>query len=803
MLLARKEETGTRTQSLREHSQAVAEMTAGHCAPIGLKALGELAGLLHDSGKAYPAWQAYLQNPSAAREVVFHSGPGVWFARRLFEGRSQTGADLTLQMLCLAIRGHHGGLHDVLTPAGQPDEPLPLSYSPDHNSQAEQEFFAQIAPKDRLDKLFEQACEEVCALFQKALEISNLKITAQKRQAQNELMVYLGLTQRFLYSALIDADRADAAAWEQQAPEVEPPPPQWDVLMEKLEKTLDGFDREGINALRGRIADACRQFVADPAGVYRLYLPTGAGKTLSGLALALQNARRWQKNKIFFIVPYLTILEQNARAIRQALGEDPDAFDSVVLEHASNVVFEEDEEGEQELLYRRLTERWHQPDIIMTSSVQFLNALFSGQSAAARRMRALANSVIVVDEVQAIPSECFYLFNMAVNFLAYFCNCIVILCTATPPALSTLPYPVRMSRPSDIFPNADELFRAFKRTELVFEDHRRGMEPEALADYIWDKFRQNGNCLAVMNTKSVAFQLYQRLSSLAADQATVVYLSTELCSAHRAKLIEQIRQLLDARQPVICISTQLIEAGVDISFECVVRALAGLDSIIQAAGRCNRHGQDPVKKVYVVPCADERLDMLRDILAGKLSTCKLLTDFQTDPEKLGGNLLSPSAILQYYRYYFGAREKALGYSLGEGRNAVELLGFSEKARVAYQQEYRTSYRTVLLAQAFRTVGRAFTPIAGHTTGVVVPYGGCEELLKKLFAADSARDQRRCYRRLQQYTVNVYAHTLAELQQKGAVTFYEKQGIWVLNPGFYHEQTGIRISQAGLIDNYIC
>ena len=803
MLYARKSEIRRCLQTLREHSHNVAKMTSDKCATIGLKSFGELLGLIHDQGKSYRKWQDYLIGDKNTPDRVPHSGPGVWFAQRLFGNRKEIGAELTLQMLCLTVRGHHGGIHDALTPEGEPDEPLPLSYSEDENRNAESLFFDEVISRENLEKLFTESCGEVVALFGRIGRLAALSPTAK-----NEVMLYLGLTEKFIYSSLIDADRADAASWEYRDDETKDEVPSWVAHIEKLKEHLGNLDHSGIGALRAGISDTCSNFVTESSGIYRLYVPTGGGKTLSGLAFALRTAKRCGKDHIFITSPFLTILEQNASAIRSALGETEDSISSAVLEHHSNVVFESsDDSDEAEMLYLRQTERWQSPEIIMTSSVQFLNSLFSGKTAAARRMCALSNSVIIIDEVQAIPSNCTYLFNIAANFLSYICDSVVVLCTATPPALSKLSYPAHMSCPEDIVPNVEELFRAFKRTDLVFSDCNRMMKTDELAEYIIGKFTKSGNCLAVMNTKSVALGLYRYIKEAVGSEVKVFYLSTELCPAHRTVIIKNIRQML-GKNPVICISTQLIEAGVDISFNCVVRSLAGLDSIIQAAGRCNRNGKDSIGNVYVVRCADERLDMLSDISSGVEATSRLLSDFEREPEKLGWDMLSPEAIERYYGYYFTRREKTLGYSIGKDNNAVNLLGFNEKARSAYQHEHRQPYRPSMLAQAFRTVGKCFTPICQNTTGIIVPYGRCGEELQSLLDSKTAKERAHYLRNLQKFTVNVYENKLAELQSNGALqqkeahSFNELYGIWILSNGFYSEETGINISGAERIDNYI-
>lgn len=797
MLFARSD--GVRFQTLADHTNEVAKLSAKSCIHVGLRSMGELVGLLHDSGKSYEKWQRYLIE-SRPTETIPHSGPSVWFTRRLFANCSDNMSEPTLQIICIAIRGHHGGLRDVLRPDGELDEPVEDTYSADEKKQAEEMFFAEVVSKERLLALFSDACIEISALISKAYS----NVDKNNDNAKNILMLQMGLVQKFVYAALIDADRLNAATWENELLSSHNElSPQWKVHISNLERKLNSFDRDGINQIRGEISDACKNFEAAQNGIYRLYIPTGGGKTLSSLNISLRTAAKWGKDRIFFFIPFLTILEQNAQEIREAIGEDGSSEIGSVLEHHSNIVWDVTPETEaKEQLYKRQTERWSSNEIIMTSTIQLLNTFYSGNSASVRRLRALANSVIVIDEVQAIPSSCTYLFTQAMNFLAAFCNCVVILCTATPPPLDQLKYPIKMSIPVDIIPNTTELFHSFKRTEVKFENLEKPLKIDEIADYVVDKWRLNGNCLLVMNTKSAARKIYLNLEQRAElCNVHIYYLSTELCPAHRTMLLKEIKSLLN-KEPVICISTQLIEAGVNISFGCVIRALAGFDSIVQAAGRCNRHGEDTQKDVYVVPCKDERLDSLRDILEGQKATYQLLFDFSNNQEALGGDILSPQAVLRYYEYYYFRREKTLGYSLQNGKTAVNLMGYNEAARNEYWCEYNTVFKPCLLAQSFKTVGNSFSPIQENTTGVIVPYANSDELLEELYHAKTPQIKARQLRRLQKFTVNLYQNKLDELFKKGAVSYNDENGIWVLHKGFYSNVTGINISAIEQADYYI-
>jgi len=792
MLLARK--LYNRQQSLKEHSWAVAEKTSKICFDCGLPALGKLTGLIHDFGKSYDKWQHYMDDGG---RTVPHAPPGVEFAKHIFGGIKERCGPLTLQMICLAIRGHHGGLHDVLLQSGEIDEALPSQYSQDEIIKAENSFFSEVAAVTYLEKLYSRACCEVENLYIASLRLVNdIKGKDADRSSQaNEAMFYMGLAMRLLYSALIDADRLNAATWEDEVLNSDESFPEWgkmqDALMRRLQILRDKSN-ESIGKLRSEISNKCGDFNYKN-GVFKLSVPTGGGKTLSSLRLALNVAEKYDKKRIVYAIPYLTILEQNANEIRVAIGEDEKSNvnikESAVLEHHSNVNIEDDEETET--YYAKRTERWDAP-IVMTSTVQLLNTLFSERPASARRMAALANSVIIVDEVQAIPTSCTYLFSLAVNFLAYFCNCVVILCTATPPELTNLKYSVRIGTPPDVVDNISELFHTFKRTQIITKPGEKYNNEELVA-FILDKLNSLKNCLVIMNTKTTAKKLYNSIRSKLPKDWNIYYLSTELCPAHRKKKLGKIIEELESEK-VLLISTQLIEAGVDISFQCVIRALAGLDSIVQAAGRCNRHNKDSIGDVYVVNCLDEHLKMLPDISKGKAITEEIIA---AQPE---ADLSDPNIVRQYYERFFMESKGSLGYSF-ENKSAIDLLGFNTDARNEYFAEQGRKFPSDLLAQSFRTVGKAFKPILDNTIGVVVPYGESKSLLEQLRTA-SSKEKRSIYRSLQRYCVNVYEQKLRELQCNHIIWFDKSIELWILKDGFYSEEEGLVTSITTSVDDYI-
>lgn len=790
MLYARRE-TGAngavRCQTLREHSLAVGSRTGETCRKVGLENVGILGGTVHDAGKSTAAWQAYLMDDGRTKTVE-HSLPGAAFFMEEFTGDD---AGRLRQMLALALRGHHGGLRDVIGPDGEDCTP---DYAAVRLSQETKDaFYAEVMSEENLQRLFEKALAEE-GEFNKKLCIAAKGACSDGKTYAAAYHVFRGLSERFLYAALIDADRCDAARWEDGGDGRESPP-NWDALAERLRQSVDAMPAEGeISRLRRQIAEKFRAFETEEHGIYRAFVPTGGGKTLSTMALALRMAGRYGKDHIFFIEPYLTILEQNAKDVREKCAAGDDVF-----EHHSNVLFENDKDGEKLAAYEKRSQRWEAP-IIFTSLVQLLEALYGGKSAAARRFCALANSVIVIDEVQAVPLTSQFLFNLGMSFLSEICGCLVILCTATPPSLERLPYPLRPR--CDIVPDTAALYKAFCRTEIDTSlAEGRPLEAEEIAEALCEKQEAEGSVLAIMNTKSLARKLCEAVRRRMPESVPVYYLSTCLCAAHRTQKLDEIKRLLAAGKPVVCVTTQLIEAGVDISFPCVFRALAGLDSVLQAAGRCNRHGEEQRKAVYVVKCAGEEraLSYLPEIQSGQKAAQRVMSEMN------GADLQSPDAIAAYYGHYYASKALEMAFPLSGplGGSVLELLGANREARRECGKMTGHPIAVDMLAQSFRTAGRAYHPIPEETRGVLAPWGEGALLLEEIRKARDTKTRTQLLRQAQRYTVNLFPFEIQKLDQIKALTVLDQElGALCLDADHYSDDLGVVFNEYGDVDDCI-
>ena len=588
-----------------------------------------------------------------------------------------------------------------------------------------------------------------------------------------------------LLSVLVNADHTDAAEFSsgEAIASAYGDTAFWEACRDVLEKRLSAFDKQTpIQQLRGEISQEVLWAADKEGNVVRLNVPTGGGKTLSSLRYAVHYARNFRKKRIIYVAPFNSILEQNAAEFKKFLPDDVE-----ILEHFGDVIDFED--GNQN--YRYYTDNWGSP-IIATSMVQFLNTLFSGKITSVRRMRGLIHSVIILDEIQSVPIECISLFDLAINFLTGICGCTVVLCSATQPTLGEVKHKIRMSDHSELMGNYAKYAARFKRTEILDSRKKNGYTYEEAAGFVLNIAGQSKSVLFIVNTKTAAKTVYamlsDRLSALnLSSEYELFHLSTHMCPAHRKAVLSALKASLNSPKKVICISTQLIEAGVDISFETVVRSLAGLDSIIQAAGRCNRHQETALGKVHIVNVSEENISKIKTIKIGASITRSMLELLRKNPSLFHGDAADADAISFYYEKYFQEAKDELDYRVTVGGDLDTTLyrllsnnrDVKNRARV-----YSDSGFNYCFNQSFKTAGEAFKAIEDYHHTVVVPYGQGKEMIAQLCSAQSARLPASFFRTLQQYSIG-----LSDRQCEGRVVKDEETGVLLLKDGFYNVEYG--------------
>jgi len=789
-------EPDKKPQSVQKHLQETADAACVLAGKVGLSSMGELEGLLHDLGKYSKAFQVYIQSaegkldpdaePVNAHDFkgkIDHSTAGAQMVWEALKDTSDPMSRLAAQMIALCVASHHSGLIDCLSPDGEDKFSTRMAKE---RCETHLDEVQSIADKEILDKIANvlHSPEFVTELKRQLERLLRAEDSPEVRE------FYVGLLVRFVFSALTDADRLSAAGRSNTKDD-----PQWNLLTERLEQHISEIQRgSSVDDIRSEVSLACRESGSREKGLYQLTVPTGGGKTLSSLRFGLHHAAHHQMDRLIYVIPYTTIIDQNAAVARLILeGAKTEEKDTVILEHHSNLTPEK-ETWQSKLL----AENWD-ATVIFTTSVQFLEALFAGGTRGARRMHNLANAVIVFDEIQTLPIKTVHLFNNAVNFLVKQCGSTVVFCTATQPLLHAVDSrkgAARLANNPEMAPRRDDLFKDMKdlrHVEVLDRRRNGGWTDSEIAQCICDEARDTGSVLAVVNTKAAARALYDLCRQ---EVGTVFHLSTNMCPAHRLKIIDDIKKRLKNPEPMVCISTQLIEAGVDIDFGSVVRYLSGLDSIAQAAGRCNRNGTRPSGKVIVVNPSHEPLDKLREIRIGKEEAERVLDEYKKNPGCFDNDLLSPKAMQRYYEYYFFNRAKEMAYrvsskDVGHDDEMLNLLSSNTLSVESYKHATKRAPSSSL-RQSFRSAGSVFKVIDAPTDGITVPYSKeGRRIIAELCAASDLKQIRRLLKDAQRYSVNLHPYEMEKLMSKSAIHETQKgSGIFYLDERYYHENMGV-------------
>lgn len=784
-------------QLLKDHEINVSNATRIFLSGIGLPKTGALLGLLHDLGKYHPDFQRYLKTQcglavpgdpeysTAHRGTIPHAGAGA----RIFMNRTNV-QPLLRDLIAMPVHNHHATPDNGIAPDGEPEFCNRLNAPYPHDLAELQAAFDPVI-REKLEELLTtpDVNSELASWVSHLFKAANVR----KIHEPNATVLFeLGMLVRLLYSALIDADRLDAAG------RTVSPPPDWQMLITRFENRIAQLVSDSpINQLRAQISQQCLTRAAYAQGVYRLPIPTGGGKTYSGMRFALHHAALHGCKRIFYIAPFTSILEQNADVIRTAFD---DSEGKILLEHHSNLLPEKREDA----FYRTISENWDAP-VIFTTLVQFLEALFSGQSRSARRFHLFAESVILIDEVQSLPLHTTHLFNRAINFLASYCKTTVVLSSATQPRLDEVPESggqLHLATPPDLIDDTKQLFDRLKRTRVTYlPDFPVDSLSETLAK-IGEWAERWRSLLFITNSKAYARDLYKTVDH---DRFDSLHLSTSMCPAHRRRVIAEIREKLNrpGKRPLLVFATSLIEAGVDVDFSCVVRSLAGLDSIAQAAGRCNRSGRmsPSLGEVFVIPnprnyaspsSIEYGAQVARDTL--ELFAGKALAD-----------PVSPDFLNEYYRRFYGPEEtRRLLRGPINNLNDTLLSLWSDNTRSYESYKLRNYNKPLLLRGAYRTAGENFNALDSFCeNGIIVPWAEGEAAIAALEGCNDPVSFNRQLSRLQAYSVNVSDSTLRKLRDAKAVRVPAndlESGVLLLDSRFYDAATGL-VLEAGKLATY--
>ncbi|MGI6349684.1 MAG: CRISPR-associated helicase Cas3' [Eubacteriales bacterium] len=850
-------------QSLAEHLINTAQCAAEIGQEINCRHLSFLLGVLHDLGKCKKNFQQRVLG-FMNQNVNHSSGGASYLQSKLEELRGEIGrrkldeACRYREILFYVITAHHG-LYDAIGEGrnisgkgkyvSRIEDRMALEEDKDALKTEIYPFVEnELGPaiSKELDISFDElilcALEELKCIVSKIEPLisvhvdSSIKIRARR--------VYEGFLTRLFLSILKTADCFDSMQFSQKD-KITP------LTKEKLNEIFSGYhdaterrakkfaenvDSSPLNKVRMELSELAQNHaLRQEHGISQFEMPTGAGKTETGLRYGVNNIKKFSKGRLVYMAPFLSIVEQSAQSIKNVVGEE------FCLEHHSNVVNDEyeskldeiqDETKLDDQLYLPLsyvTDYWDAA-IIVTTMVQFYETLFGERSANICRFCKLIDSTIIIDEIQSLPVRHIYCFNLMLNFLSQIMKANILLCSATQPPFDDemrLAYPIRYAGEKRVVPSNEELeelgkdlinYSVFERSKVfpawIHKENAEDMELDDVLDLLCEQIKWANSALCILNTKGAVKTLFEKVEEKF-PEARVFYLTTNLCAAHRFDLIKEMRAVLKSiregsstkQDKLICVTTSLIEAGVDVDFDVVLRSITGADSIEQARGRCNREGLlRKGGKVFILRLKEDNTNVkgLKDIYKrGEITTSFVKKQLEDGREALNMRQLTED----FYQKYFLENSDEMIFKMlmkEKGKeevrcSALELLSTSDAKVQAVgnserQKEFQKKHR---LWQSFRTASKWMKLIDQDAMSVIVPYKN-EDLLKELIEAIDAYNftkVKKLLKRLQRYTVNVYRYE--ELDSR-CYFVHKELGIYILHIQNYDMASGIKTDDTAFV-----
>ena len=723
-------------QTLQSHSVNVGEMAAEFAQVFGAQEIACQTGKLHDLGKYSEPFNYRL-----------HGGPSVDHATAGAKIAVERWGNVIGKLMAFCIAGHHAGLANG---NGEGDNRHTLK------QRLALQFGADIPA---LDNLWQQEIK-----LPETLSAPPLKV-----DAHHPFFSYAFFT-RMLYSCLVDADYLDTEAFysnlENKAVE-RGGYPDLNALQHNFNQFINAFRRRisqaseqteaekrnaALNRLRSEILDHAVEQATQPQGLFTLTVPTGGGKTFTSMAFALEHAKRYGMRRVIYVIPFTSIIEQNAAEFRKAFGE---LGEQAVLEHHST--FDDGKlQGEATKDKLRLaSENWDAP-IVVTTAVQFFESLFADRSSRCRKLHNIAGSVIILDEAQMLPLNLLLPIMQAIKELAQNYHCSVVMCTATQPAVQAENGFYRgFENVREIAPKPTALFDKLRRTTV------QHIGTQTDADLL-AKLGEHSQMLVIVNNRRHARSLYDQAKHLDGT----FHLTTLMCAKHRSQKLDEIRGRLKNGEPCRVIATSLIEAGVDVDFPLVMRAEAGLDSVAQAAGRCNREGKRPSENSFVWIFAPEEQWKAPPELAAQAAVMRLTADEFSD------DLLSTQAVAAYFAELYQLKGSEL-----DNKKILKMHNDTGQS----------------LDFPFQTIADKFRMIESHMQPLIIPFDvDAENLISSLNHADHIGG---LLRKLQPYTVQIPEKALAALYKAGRIEpinekNFGKQFYTLIGLDLYDEVAGL-------------
>ena len=723
-------------QTLQSHSVNVGEMAAEFARVFGAQEIACQTGQLHDLGKYSEPFNRRL-----------HGGPSVDHATAGAKVAIERWGDVIGKLMAFCIAGHHAGLANG---NGEGDNRRTL--------------------KQRLALQFGADIPALDNQWQQEIKLpQNLSAPPLKADVHHPFFSYAFFT-RMLYSCLVDADYLDTEAFylnlENKTVE-RGGYPDLNALQHNFNQFINNFRRRiaqapeqteaekrnaALNRLRSEILDHAVEQAAQPQGLFTLTVPTGGGKTFTSMAFALEHAKRHGMRRVIYVIPFTSIIEQNAAEFRKAFGK---LGEQAVLEHHSTF---DDGKLQNEATKDKLrlaSENWDVP-IVVTTAVQFFESLFADRSSRCRKLHNIAGSVIILDEAQMLPLNLLLPIMQAIKELAQNYRCSIVMCTATQPAVQAENGFYRgFENVREIAPKPTALFDKLRRTTV------QHIGTQTDADQL-AKLAEHPQMLVIVNNRRHARSLYDQAKYLDGT----FHLTTLMCAKHRSQKLDEIRGRLKNGEPCRVIATSLIEAGVDVDFPLVMRAEAGLDSVAQAAGRCNREGKRSSENSFVWIFTPEEQWKAPPELAAQAAVMRLTADSFSD------DLLSTQAVAAYFTELYQLKGSEL-----DNKKILKMHNDTGQS----------------LDFPFQTIADKFRMIESHMQPLIIPFDGeAENLISSLHHADHIGG---LLRKLQPYTVQIPQNALAALYKAGRIELineknFGKQFYTLIGLDLYDEVAGL-------------
>jgi CRISPR-associated helicase Cas3/CRISPR-associated endonuclease Cas3-HD len=704
---------------LRDHLLSVGSMAGEFAKPFNSDQWANICGVLHDIGKYSKEFQNYIctinENPS--QKKVDHSSAGAQLVNELSNGKGPG------KILAALIAGHHAGLPDF--------------YSPSNSSLSA-----------RLKKTIPDYSDTDTDILNQ--NITKLTLPTKIINKPIDLFIWM----KMLYSCLVDADFLDTEKFmsPQRANTRNQDVHITEELLSKFNKHMEELSSKSeskseinntsvVHNHRQSVLKNCVKASELGKGFFSLTAPTGAGKTLSSLSFALNHVVKHSMDRIIYAIPFTSIIDQNAKVFREVLGKE------YIIEHHCNYDSMKDD------IEDTGTENWDMP-IIVTTNVQFFESLFSNRSSRCRKLHNIINSVIILDEAQALPRHILLPTLDALKVLVEHYNCTIVLCTATQPALVKRPsFENGIENVHEIIKDPEHLYNSLRRT--IFSNFGK-LTHETLVS----KISEHKQSLTVVNTRKYARHLYE---SLKADQpgGTYFHLSTLMCPVTRSKVLEQVHEKLDNGEECTVISTSLIEAGVDIDFPVVFRHMAGLDSIIQSGGRCNREGKLDQGNVFVFVL--DSLDKNKQLEVQSTTYMEIIKNLKENKEM--------DSLSTIYKYFSRILWKA--------GDALDVKGICKLIEAGKYGEF-----------PFKEISDCYKLIDTITIPIIIPL--TNEIQNLISGLEIGFISRSISRKLQKYSVSVYPYEFKELQSVGAINCIDDKYNVLVRQDFYSAEIGLLI-----------